>query len=358
MSRYKPYLLNQAKTYTDEQLSNNVVDTTGSPGAKILKAGNLFAGYFDIVQPEDFVSASDVITQLGLGSAGTALNLDTPWIKYLWQNNICFTTLKPIIRSISWDSIYDAGAVYATDDEGLLLPEGRIGEELSIDDTDNSINTATQNFLGDKTSDMDYADTVAAPGDILVLKGWTNADNNGEFEVLTITNTKIVLDATLVTEAGGKQSRFFNKDNIVTQNATVTAQGLSYAARLFRGAADDPTDSYGDTDRGGRGKDNEWNWIIGQLHEQAKLKDWGNSEYMDTDLGNFGLGVTDEDLITHNDYGLGSYTWCQEVHDTASWRRVFRGYSGVSFLSAGFSWTVSSGYGLRPVLVIPLPTPL
>ena len=347
-----------AKKYTDQRVGKHLVDTLGTPGSGVLKAGNLYAGYFDIVQPEDLISASDVITALGLGGAGTSLNLTTPWIKYLWQKDICFTTLKPIIRSITWNSIYNAGAVYASGDEGFLPPNGRVGAGLNIDGADNSINTATQNFLGDLSAGMDYADTVATVGDILVLKGWSNPANNGEFEILSITNEKIVLDTTLVTEAGGKQSRIYKQDNMVTQNAIVPVKGFDFEARLFRGAADDPTDSYSDSDRGGRGKGNEWNWIIGQLHEQAKLKNWTYPAYMDTDLGNFGLGLTDEDLVTHHSFGLGSYTWCQEVQNTTSWRRVSRGFYGASFLVAGDSWRANTGSGFRPVLKITLPASL
>ena len=353
-----PVTLALAKKHTDKQLGKNVVDTTGSPGAKILKAGNLYAGYFDIIQPEDFISASDVISQLGLASAGNAINLDTPWIKYLWQKEICFTTLKTIIRSITWDSIYNAGVVYATGDEGLLPPEGRIGIGLIINQADNSVNTATQRFLGGKLAGNDYADNVAQVGDVLVLKGWTNPENNGEFGVLSITNEKITLDGNLVNEIGGKQSRIFKKNNMVTQNAIVTAGDISYAARLFRGSAADPTDSYSNSDRGGRGKDNEWNWIIGQLHKQAKLKNWVHPAYMDTDLGDFGLGLTDEDLVTHHNFGLGSYTWCQEVINTTTWRRVLRGTHGASFLHALTSWSVDTLFGFRPVLKITLPASL
>ena len=332
---------------------NEIVDRSGSPGSDKLFAGTKHAGFLGFVRAEDFITGADLCTAIGL-SQGSLINSNTPWIKYIWRGRIRFTPLKPIRHSASWDAIYNAGCVYATGNEGLLPPKGRLGVGLSIDGSDNSINTANQNFLGDQSVDMGYADTVGQVGDTLVLKGWSNSANNGSFEILSITNEKIVLDGNLTTESGDRLKRFYNQANAVTQDTTVdigeVGQELTYKVGLFRGAADDSTDSFVDSDRGGRGIENEWNWIIGQLHEQAKLKNWVYPQYMDIDLGDFGVYLTDEDLVTHHTHGAGSYTWCQEVRDDESWRRVHRGFFGVSLLSAYFSWFTPSSRGFRPRL--------
>lgn len=338
------------------------VDYGNSPGGKFLLAGDKNAGFLGFVQSEDMgellenpeasrvFNGANLALSIGL-SNGTSINGDTVWIKYIWKNKICFTPLKPLRHTTTHDAIYNAGAVYGVGTEGTLPPTGRLGINLSIDATDNSINTINQNFLGDKSAGMDYADTVAKVGDILVLKGWTNAANNTEVTVVSITNTKIIVSGkTLVTEVAGKASRFYEKTKVVTQNKQVKAGNSNYIVRLFKGAEKDPTDSYANVDRGGIGKNNEWNWIIGQLHEQAKLKNWAYPAYMDTDLGDFKVYLSDADLITHNSFGSGSYTWCQEVQDATSWRRVSRGDIGASYLYSNLSWVVSSGLGWRPVL--------
>jgi hypothetical protein len=324
-------------------------DYTMAPGSKFLMKGNRTSGFFGFVPSADFISGTALATELGI-TAGTAQNSDEPWIKHIVDGKIRFTPLKTFRHSIPWDAIYNAGAVYGNGGDGFLPPMGRAGLNLSIDATDNSINTTNQNFLGDKTSGMDYADTVGAIGDTLVLKGWANGANNGTFTIDSITNTKIVLSGgALVTEAGGKESRFYNQANIVTQNATVVIGGLTYRVMLFRGAADDPLDSYSDADRGSLGVENEWNRIMLPLHERAKLQNWnypqyaGTTEYWETDL-------TDRDMNTHYTLGSGSHSWCQEVQDVTTWRRALRGGYGASFLRSLHSWGVLSNYGWRPVL--------
>ena len=329
---------------------NEIVDRSGSPGGDKLIAGDTNAGFLGFVSSDELITGSDLCTAIGL-SAGTLINSNTPWIKYIWKGAIGFIPVKPIRHSATWNAIYNAGAVYGTGDEGLLPPNGRLGVDLTIDANDNSINTTTQNFL----AGTDSSDDVGTVGDTLILKGWSNSANNGSFTIDSITNEKIVLSGgSLVTESGGKTKRLYNNANTVTQDATVSigevGSELTYSVLLPTGAGDDPTDSYSDSDRGGIGLDNFWNWIIGQLHEQAKLKDWAYPQYMDSDLGNFGIYLTDKDLVTHLDFGNGSYTWCQEVRDTSSWRRVLRGHLGASFLSAAHSWSAFSFRGFRPRL--------
>ena len=331
---------------------NEVVDSSGSPGNTKLLAGDTNAGFLGFVPSSNFISGTDLATALSITN-GTAQNSTTPWIKYIWKGKICFTPLKTLRHYITWDAIYNVGAVFASGDEGTLPPMGRMGTGLSIDSTDNSINTSTQNFLGDKSVGMDYADVVGTASDTLVLKGWSNSANNGSFTIDSITNTKIVLTGgALVTEAGGKTSRLYKSTNAVTQNATVTIGSLTYDVRLLRGASNNPTDSYADSDRDSIGVDNEWNAIILPLHEHAKLQNWIYPDYTET-TEDWGVYLTDKDLVTHNSYGYGSYTWCQDVQNVTSWRRVFRGHNGASFLYSYVSWDVGTGGGFRPVLELP-----
>lgn len=351
MSIYKMItLLNYSRLKNSAGLQ---VDFSSLPGNKTLIAGDNNAGFLGFVTGAELITGSGIAAAIGL-SAGTLINSDTPWIKYIWKGKICFYPLKPIRHSATWDDIYNAGAVYGTGDEGLFPPMSRGGQNISIDDTDNSINTTNQNFLGDKSSGTDYADTVGAVGDTLVLKGWTNAANNGEVVIESITNTKIVVSGkTLVTEAGARNKRFYKKTNAVTQNAAVTINGVVGKVRLMKGASQDQLSSYADGDRDGIGVDNEWNWIILQLHEQAKLKNWTYPAYVDSTLGDFGVYLTDTDLITHYTFGSGSYRWMQETSDITAWTRVTRGRHGASYLRAYVSWTTSSDHAFSPVLEFP-----
>lgn len=141
----------------------------------------------------------------------------------------------------------------------------------------------------------------------------------------------------------------------VVQNAKVATDKGEFTVRLMKGAGNDPTDSYNNSDRGSNGVENEWNGLILPLHEKAPSSFIYNA-YADVPRPDWGVGLTDEILITHNRYGTGSYSWMQETRDTiegsedGTVRRVFRGSHGASYLIAGSSWSTTTYYGWRPVL--------
>lgn len=342
-------------------------DYTNSPGSKVRAVGNSNAGFYGFVQsgemgliasnPEGKQSYSGANLALALGlAAGTAFNSDVALMKFAYKGKTLFIPLTGYRYSSPWDSIYAAGIAYDTADEGFLPPAGRLGTDLSIDAADNSINCTTQRFLGDKTEAEDYADTVGAIGDTLVLKGWTNEANNATVIIESITNTKIVVSgATLESEIGGKKARFYNNAKKVTQGKTILIGDNTYRVYLPKGAGDDPADSYGESDRGMAGANNMWNSLILPLHEHAKLGNWAYPAYAVDENGNkimtdWGVGLTDENLRTHYNFGSGSYTWCQEANDLIMWRRVVRGYGGASFAVSSLSWYTYSSCCWRPVL--------
>lgn len=342
-------------------------DFTNSPGSKILLKGDSQAGFYGFIQPSEMglihsnpagnreFNGANLALALGL-SAGTSFNPNVPLMKHHYKGKVQFVPLTGYRHSLAWDSIYNAGIAFNATDEGLLPPAGRCGAGLNIDATDNSINTTTQRFLGDKSAAQDYADTVGAVGDTLVLKGWVDAANNTSVTIVSITDTKIVVSgATLVTEAGGKLSRFYGNAKKVNQGKTIVIGDRTYRVSLMKGAGANPTDSYADADRGSAGTDNMWNKLILPLHEQAKLGNWAYPAYAVDEAGvkitlDWGVGLTDENLRTHYNYGVGSYTWCQENLDTLSWRRVYRGSGGASNLGSDISWYAGSGLCWRPVL--------
>lgn len=347
--------------------SKIVHDYTNSPGSKVLIRGDSEAGFYGFIQPSDMglittnpaesqaYNGANLALALGI-SAGTAFNSDIPLMKFAYKGKTLFIPLTGYRHTIPWDTIYNAGAAFETADEGFLPPTGRCGTGLSINAADNSINTTTQRFLGDKTSATEYADTVGAVGDTLILKGWAKEANNKTVTIVSITNTKIVVSgATLESETGGKKSRFYNNAKKVTQGKTLKISDKTYKIYLPKGAGDNPTDSFADADRGAVGANNMWNELILLLHEHAKTGNWNYPAYAkdkdgNTIISDWGIGLTDENLRTHYNFGSGSYTWCQEVIDNATWRRVIRGSYGASYLYNYNSWNASINVCWRPVL--------
>ena len=345
-----------------------IQDLTNSPGPKTLLKGDTQAGFYGFVSPSEMglihsnpegkreFNGANLALALGL-SSGTAFNSNVALMKHHYKGKVQFEPLTGYRHSILWDNIYNAGIAYDTADEGFLPPTGRVGTNLTIDASDNSINCTTQRFLGDKSAAQDYADTIGAVGDTLVLKGWAKEANNKSVTIVSITDAKIVVSgATLESEVGGKKSRFYNNAKKVNQGKTIIIGDKTYKVYLMKGAGTNPTDSYADTDRGAAGPDNMWNKLILPLHEHAKLGNWLYPTYAVDEAGvkitlDWGVGLTDENLRTHYDYGVGSYTWCQETLDTVSWRRVYRGGIGASFLNGSNSWSASNKpFCWRPVL--------
>lgn len=322
--------------------NQSVADYSNSPGSKYLWAGDKQSGFFGIVPSGDFINGTDLASAIGLTS-GTAMETNSSWIKYIYNGRIRFTPLRPFRHSVTWDAIYNAGAVYGDGTIGILPPAGRLGSDLTIDASDNSINTTTQFFL----SGTDSSDTVASAGDTITLAGWSNSGNNGTATVDSITNTKIVVSGkTLVNESNNINAKVYKTSNAVAQNATVTIGGDLYKVMLIGGFENDPFSS---DDGDGDAIGSEWNSVILPLHERAKLQNWNYPAYAGI-TEYWGLNLSDFDLRTHNQFGAGSYTWTKEVRDLTTWRRGLRGYFGASYARWYLSFYVSSIFGWRPVL--------
>lgn len=340
--------------------NGSIDDFGGHPGPKTLSKGTKANGFYGFVHPGQmgkFVdgkefNGNNLALALGL-SAGSAFNSDVPLMKLSRGGKVLLIPTMGYRHSATWDALYNAGIVYGTGDDGFLPPMGRAGTALSIV-AGNTIQTTRGNFLGDKTAGMDYADKVGDVGDKIILRGWGKADNNKEVTITSITKNAIVVAEALIEEVGGKKSRIYNKKNIVAQNKIIEIGGKKYRVRLMKGAGDDPTDSYADGDRGAVGTGNEWNDLILPLHERAKLGNWAYPAYAKNAEGlaieDWGVGLTDADLRTHHLLGAGSYTWCQEVQDVTTYRRVIRGNVGASHLTSYHSWYVTSSYCWRPCL--------
>ncbi|CAM3774522.1 hypothetical protein [Alkalicoccus chagannorensis] len=141
----------------------------------------------------------------------------------------------------------------------------------------------------------------------------------------------------------------FSPSDRVAQDAQVTIDGLTYRVRLMRGSANDPLDSNHDGDRDAPGS--EWNRLMLPIHERAATGDWVNPDYVESDVPDWGVGFTDEDLHTDSDFGDGASSRCQEtVEDSTNSRVVRGGSSGVSNAGQNSSVNSASVFGVRFVL--------
>lgn len=332
-----------------------ITDYSNAPGNKALMAGDNENGFYGFVQPHEFGVIQDNLESnqdfngknlaLAIGlSSGTSQHENTSWMKFSRNGEIYFVPVKPIRHTLSWNSIYNQGAVYGDDTMGVNPPNGRAGNTISVSETDNS-------FRIDEIEDHWQRDgtVIATVGDTIVAKGFTEDENNGEFEVTAITDYKITVNKTLVAEARSDKVSVYKKTDGVKQDREVTIGDNKYKVQLLKSAASDPLDSYADGDRGLVGEASEWNSLILPMHERAKLQDWNYKSYAGT-TEDWGIGLNDLDLITHHTLGNGNYTWCQETGDTYPARRMGRGSYAASDGGVGNSWYAHWARGWRPVL--------
>lgn len=74
--------------------------------------GTPIAGYWGIVEEEDFISASELITKIGL-TAGTTVSTPKPaWLKFSSANKVIYMALRAFKHTLTWDSIYNRGAAF------------------------------------------------------------------------------------------------------------------------------------------------------------------------------------------------------------------------------------------------------
>lgn len=333
-----------------------VTDHTNAPGPKVLAAGTRENGFYGFVQPHELgmidgnpsgkqeVSASNLALAIGL-SQGTAINEDAAWMKFSRNGEIYLVPVKAIRYSAPWNAIYNRGAVYGDGSVGVNPPNGRAGKRLSVNGDSNA-------FIIDPSSEGGWLRSsaeTASVGDTIVARGFSNDANNGEFVVQSITDTAITVDGNLVDEGSAPNASVYEKSKGVNQNRNVTIGGNTYRVQLLKGASQDPLNSYSDLDRDMVGPESEWNSLILPLHERAKLQNWNYKSYAG-ETEDWGIGLTDADLLTHHSHGYGSYTWCQETSDIDPFRRVLRGYYGASLGSPDYSWTTWNGLGWRPAL--------
>ena len=335
--------------------TNKVTDFSNAPGSKVLSEGDTTAGLYGFVQPHEFgtiegnpvgreeMSASNLALALGITS-GIVRNDRTAWIKFHRDGDILFHPVKPLRSRIPWNAIYDAGAVYGDGTVGVNPPNGRAGSTLSVDGGNNA-------FVIEQHEDhwRRASAVIANVGDTIVARGFSDAANNGEFIVQSITDYQIVVDKALVTEEGNKKASVYNKKDAVNQNATVTIGGNVYDVLLLKGADHDPLDSYLDSDRDMVGPNSDWNNLMLPLHEQAKVGDWAYAAYAGV-VEDWGIGLTDKTLVTHHTLGEGSYRWMQETGDSLPACRVVRGNHGASNGNVYISWDTGTGRGWAPAL--------
>jgi len=247
---------------SDEAVSDELMmiaeEINNGPGPYELVAGDMTAGFFGEVPTSELISGADLAATIGL-TAGTSQFSNEPWLKFALDGDIIYVAKKPYRNNIHWENIYQSGAVYGTNDNGLY-PSGA-------------------NRL---------------------------------------------------------------------QDANISVDGFSLYVTLLKGTNTDPaiyTDNGYDMDYT---HNSEWNRLMYPIHSGVHSSTYNPS----TPSIPYAQWATysDSDLLVHNSFGRGSYSWVQETPNTDTSRRFIRGGLGLTYVSRHTSTTVNTNFSWRPAL--------
>lgn len=102
-------------------------DATASetgPGPQNIVSGDWNLGLFGQLRSSDFMPTANVASHLGI-TAGTAAP-DFNWIKVAYKGKVLFIPISVTRFNLSYNSVYSAGGIYGTDDDGLVTPAGAL----------------------------------------------------------------------------------------------------------------------------------------------------------------------------------------------------------------------------------------
>lgn len=235
-------------------------------GSTTLVGGDATWGFYGEVASTDFITGDALATEIGL-SAGTSQNSTSDWLKFASNGSVILVPKKTFRYAVSWEHLYQAGAVYG-------------------DDTNGSNPSGTARL----------------------------------------------------------------------QDAVVTIDGFDYRVRLLRGAASDPTVQGADGSWHGYDIDlshgSEWNRLFYPIHSGTHHEYNNPTTHTDPNADPFGswASYSDSDLLVHNSFGNGSYSWTQETSGDNNAYRVARGYTGVSYFNRHTATYMGTAGGWRPAL--------
>lgn len=136
-----------------------------APGPQTLVAGDATTGFYGEISATDFIDGPTLASAIGL-SAGSNLYPDAPWLKFSWQGNILFTPKLPLRYNLSWASIYQVGAVYGTNDDGVSPLATPVNQFTSV-----SIGSSAYRVRLLKLFDEDPVVNTVLGGDLTALLG-------------------------------------------------------------------------------------------------------------------------------------------------------------------------------------------
>ncbi|ANZ48449.1 virion structural protein [Erwinia phage vB_EamM_Caitlin] len=89
------------------------------PGPKELLQGNTIAGYFGTTTSAELFTHQQLITEVFKKGTLPSIYVGTEgWHKFFYQGRVIYVPITQIADKVSWNTLYNEGVVYGTDDNG------------------------------------------------------------------------------------------------------------------------------------------------------------------------------------------------------------------------------------------------
>lgn len=110
---------------SDEVLTKNkaivaVAAADTGPGPQSIAIGDWDLGIFGLTKATDFTTYANLASNLGITTGATMAERD--WLKMAYKGKVLFIARNGARSTIPYRDIYLAGAVYGTNDNGLMVP--------------------------------------------------------------------------------------------------------------------------------------------------------------------------------------------------------------------------------------------
>lgn len=120
------YYVLESLTARDRAVSHNIeawaLPRTG-PGPQNILTGDHEVGYYGSIPSSQFITAAELRTKLNF--AGGSIATDAPlWMKFACRGKTLFIPEMPLAVSVAWKTLYDAGLVFGTNDDGSTAYTG------------------------------------------------------------------------------------------------------------------------------------------------------------------------------------------------------------------------------------------
>lgn len=109
---------------TENEAILTIAGADTGPGPQTLRTGDWDSGVFGFVKPDDIITYANLTTAVGLTVGYQVTSSNHNWVKVAYKGKILYIALGVLRSNISYKDLYLAGAVYGTDDNGLVVPNG------------------------------------------------------------------------------------------------------------------------------------------------------------------------------------------------------------------------------------------